>query len=159
MSIALNGNLGDFGIGEVFQLIGQQRKTGVLRVEAKHEEMELRFDEGRIVDAAPVRAKSEAALGDMTVRCGLLTQDQLATVERERGEGTSLAAALVASGSLPREELRQLEDLLTRETIFELLCWVDGSFRFVSESIRHDREPDTLLGAEQVLMDGLRMVD
>ena len=32
MAVALHGNLRDFGIGEVFQLIGQQRKTGVLEV-------------------------------------------------------------------------------------------------------------------------------
>ena len=33
MAVALRGNLSDFGIGEVFQLIGQQRKTGVLEVD------------------------------------------------------------------------------------------------------------------------------
>ena len=33
MSIALRGNLRDFGIAEVFQLIGQQRKTGILEIE------------------------------------------------------------------------------------------------------------------------------
>jgi len=32
VSVALHGNLRDFGIGEVFQLIGQQQKTGVLEV-------------------------------------------------------------------------------------------------------------------------------
>ncbi|HKK52381.1 MAG TPA: DUF4388 domain-containing protein, partial [Myxococcota bacterium] len=31
-SVALHGNLRDFGIAEVFQLIGQQRKTGTLEV-------------------------------------------------------------------------------------------------------------------------------
>ena len=30
MAVALRGNLQDFGIAEVFQLIGQQRKTGTL---------------------------------------------------------------------------------------------------------------------------------
>ena len=32
MTVALHGNLRDFGIGEVFQLIGQQQKTGFLEV-------------------------------------------------------------------------------------------------------------------------------
>ncbi len=31
MAVALRGNLQDFGIAEVFQLIGQQRKTGMLK--------------------------------------------------------------------------------------------------------------------------------
>jgi hypothetical protein len=30
VSVGLSGNLRDFGIADVFQLIGQQRKTGVL---------------------------------------------------------------------------------------------------------------------------------
>jgi hypothetical protein len=30
VSVGLSGNLQDFGLADVFQLIGQQRKTGVL---------------------------------------------------------------------------------------------------------------------------------
>ena len=58
MSVGLNGNLRDFGISEVFQLIGQQRKTGTLRVREGTREMELHFDEGRIITAAPAGASA-----------------------------------------------------------------------------------------------------
>ena len=54
MTVALHGNLRDFGIGEVFQLIGQQRKTGVLEVRGQQGEVELRFDAGGVVSAAPI---------------------------------------------------------------------------------------------------------
>ena len=49
MSVALHGNLADFGIAEVFQLIGQQRKTGTLVVEGGGGSIFLAFDEGRVV--------------------------------------------------------------------------------------------------------------
>ena len=49
--------------------------------------------------------------------------------------------------------------MLTRETIFLLLQCHDGAFSFSPKRIRHDRNPSSLLGAEQILMDGLRMVD
>jgi hypothetical protein len=159
MSIALHGNLRDFGIGEVFQLIGQQRKTGVLQVRGSLGEVELRFDDGCVVSAAPVGAYEDEALGDMAVRCGALPREAHAEAERARsGAGGPLRPHLVAAGlSLPA--LHEVEDLLTRETLFALLRWDDGSFRFVAQPIPHDRERASLIAAEQVLMDGLRMVD
>src|SRR5690606_2761245 len=65
---------------------------------------------------------------------------------------------LVAAG-LALPALHEVEDLLTRETLFALLRWKDGSFRFVAQPIAHDRPRESLIAAEQVLMDGLRMVD
>ncbi len=49
MSMALHGNLRDFGIGEVFQLIGQQQKTGFLSVEGKDRELRIAFEQGSVV--------------------------------------------------------------------------------------------------------------
>jgi len=65
----------------------------------------------------------------------------------------------VARGWLGEVELRNIEELLTRETIFSVLRWKTGSFDFTADEIEHDRGVDSLLGAEQILMDGLRMVD
>jgi len=65
MAVALRGNLRDFGIGEVFQLIGQQRKTGILEVEGTTEKLRMGFLEGAVVWAAPVGPHEHAALGDM----------------------------------------------------------------------------------------------
>jgi hypothetical protein len=157
MTIALHGNLRDFGMGEVFQLIGQQRKTGVLEVRGQKDEVTLRFDAGCVVSAAPVGEGPDAALHDMIARCGFVPRDRLA--EFGRDPHVSIGRRLVDGGLLTEESLREVEDLLTRETIFELLRWNDGSFRFVAQSIPHERPAESLLGAEQVLMDGLRMVD
>ncbi len=158
VSVALNGNLRDFGISEVFQLIGQQRKTGALHVRQGAREFELHFDEGRIVNAAPSDAPG-VAVGDMLVRCGVIAADVYRKAKRKAEPGESTADALVNAGHLTREELREIEDLLTRETLFDLLRWVEGSFHFVAQAAEHRRSADSLLPAEQVLMDGLRMVD
>ena len=55
--------------------------------------------------------------------------------------------------------MEAIEDLLTNETIFEVLRWNEGSFHFSAQAVKHDKPPEKLLGAEQILMDGLRMVD
>ena len=75
MAVALRGNLSDFGIGEVFQLIGQQRKTGVLEVDGgRRNASTCRFVEGSVVSAATAGPHEDAALGDMLVRAGLLAR-------------------------------------------------------------------------------------
>ena len=48
---------------------------------------------------------------------------------------------------------------MTRDAIFDVLRWQSGTFDFHAQPIEHDRDPAELLGAEQILMDGLRMVD
>lgn len=160
MSVSLRGNLQDFGIADVFQLIGQQRKTGVLEFAGHGEQIQFLFDRGAIVSAAPVGLWSHAALGEMLLRCGLLTRDRVEALRAEcEASAQTLPGVAIARGWLEASELRQIEDLLTRETIFSVLRWQFGSFDFTAQEVEHDREFDSLLGAEQVLMDGLRMVD
>jgi len=161
MAVALRGNLEDFGIADVFQLVGQQRKTGVLEfTDLDGRRVQLRFDQGAIVSAAPFDARAHASLGDMLVRCGCLTRPQVDALHQEcEPSGQSLPRLAVARGAASQTEIDQIEALLTRETIFDVLRWSNGSFDFRTQPVEHRHEFETLLRAEQILMDGLRMVD
>jgi hypothetical protein len=157
---ALNGNLRDFGIAEVFQLIGQQAKTGMLEIQDGARCFHLFFDSGAVVWASPAGVSDHSELGDRLVRCGLLTRERLADLTSEcESSARSLPTLAVSVGAVSKTDIEQIRDLLTRETIFEVLRWTQGSFRFVAQPISHDRPPEALLGAEQILMEGLRMVD
>lgn len=160
MGVALRGSLRDFGIGEVFQLIGAQGKTGILEVETSSEKIRMAFREGAVVWAAPVGPHPQAALGDMLVRVGLLTPDRLVELENELQQShESLAHRLIRHGDLDAREIDAVAELLTSETIFTLLRLDQGSFHFTPQKIQGERQPSRLLPAEQILMDGLRMVD
>jgi len=160
MAASLRGDLKDFGIADVFQLIGQQRKTGVLEFNGVGQQIQILFEQGAVVSAAPVGSWPEAAFGEMLMRCGLLSRERVDELRRECGASASTVSSVAsARGWLARDELRKIEELLTRETIFSVLRWKAGSFDFTAKEIEHDRSGDALLGAEQILMDGLRMVD
>jgi hypothetical protein len=160
MSVALRGNLEDFGIGEVFQLIGQQRKTGVLEVSRDGERVRLCFDAGAIVSAAPAGSHDGAALGEMLVRTGCLTREALEEAERDcAANPRPFARALFEKGGVSVPQIEAIEDLLTRETLFDLLRWKGGAFHFRAQAVAHERASGSLIAAEQFLMDGLRMVD
>ena len=161
MSVALHGNLRDFGIAEVFQLIGQQRKTGSLVVDGDEASIFLAFDEGRVVRGGTVGSRSEREpLGPQLVRAGYLVREQLddLRLESERS-ARPLSDLLLATGLIDLEALEEVQHLLTRETVFDVMRRKSGDFNFTAESIVHDTKPENLLGAEQILMDGLRMLD
>jgi hypothetical protein len=161
VSVALRGNLRDFGIADVFQLIGQQRKTGVLEFRGEQgEHVQIRFDRGAVVSAAPVGGRAEEALAEMLVRCGRLTSQQVDRLAPEcEASAQTVPRLAVSRGWIDAEELVRIEDLLTRETFFQVLRWELGEFDFRAQDVEHSRCFESLLGAEQILMDGLRMVD
>ncbi|MBC8341459.1 MAG: DUF4388 domain-containing protein, partial [Proteobacteria bacterium] len=83
MAVALRGNLQDFGIAEVFQLIGQQRKTGMLKISNEGAEVCLAFDHGAVVWAAPAAKSEDETLGKRLIRCGYVTAQSLASLHAE----------------------------------------------------------------------------
>ena len=160
MAVALHGNLKDFGIAEVFQLIGQQRKTGVLEIKGPDARVQLAFDEGAVVWASPVGNSEFAVLGDRLVRCGLVTKPKLQDLMGESvASARALPTLLVSSGAVDQADLDEINELLSRETIFAVMRWTGGSFHFDAQPVHHNTPPEKLLAAEQILMDGLRMLD
>jgi hypothetical protein len=159
MAAALNGNLRDFGIGEVFQLIGQQQKTGFLEVAEGGFRLRIAFESGSVVWGERVGDHPEAGLLDMLVRTGLLTPERRVALEEDAQDGTVPSRVLLDNDELEARELDEVVELVTRDTIFALLRWSKGSFHFTTQGVTHTREGGRLISAEQILMDGLRMVD
>jgi hypothetical protein len=162
VSVGLSGNLQDFGLADVFQLIGQQRKTGILELANKSTRIQIVFDRGSVVSAAPAggRATDPDPLGEMLVRCGLLTRERATAAEAAaRSSAQPIARVVDERHWLRGEEIGRVQDVLTKDTIFEVLRWAKGSFDFRAQAVEHERDHASLLGAEQILMDGLRMLD
>jgi hypothetical protein len=101
-----------------------------------------------------------AALGDMLVRRGCLQPDALQGALVECGSTLErLGQHLVDRGLVSKPELDETEEFLTSETLFDLLRQNRGSFHFAAQPVPHERDPGSLLGAEEILMEGLRKVD
>jgi hypothetical protein len=162
VSVGLSGNLSDFSIADVFQLIGHQRKTGTLELKNGATRAQLVFDRGLVVSAAVARSRSSDLdpLAERLVRCGQLTRERANEAGAvARSSAQSVARTLVARGWLDAAAVRRALDLVTSDAIFDVLRWHSGTFDFHARSVDHDRDPTELLAAEQILMDGLRMVD
>lgn len=160
MSVALHGNLRDFGIGEVFQLIGQQQKTGVLDVTGGSVRVRIAFDRGAVVWGETVGPYEHSALGDLLVRSGLISPERMLALERAVQDGEGDLIGLIAKrGELAETQLAEAVSLLTQNTMFTLLRWTQGSFHFTSQPVAGEGDATQRTPAEQILMDALRMVD
>ena len=162
MSVGLSGSLADFSIADVFQLIGQQRKTGLLELRNEDQRAQLLFDGGLVVSALPgkERAGDLDPVADRLVRCGVLTRSRAEEAQTAcRSAAQPIGALLVERGWCSPDAVSEVEEIVTRDTIFEVLRWREGSFDFRAKPVEHELDRSRLLGAEQILMDGLRMVD
>lgn len=159
--MALEGTLKDFSLADIFQLIGLQRKTGVLTLRAKDDTVTVTFLDGKIVGADSLSHRLENRLGHVLMRSDLLTQDQLnRALEVQKETLQRLGFVLVHYGIISVDALKQALQLQILQIIFRLFRWKDGDYHFSQETtIEYDREYVVPLSAESILMEGARMID
>lgn len=157
--MSLQGVLADFGVADIFQLIAQQRKTGVLAIEFDDSFLEVYFREGQVVRARPSELRPDGALAGFLLRTGGLSEPDLVEARRLQEETLEpLPDILLAQHYVSKPELEAIARLLSDETIFELFLWDEGRFSFRPGGV-NEQLGDMMLGAEMVLLDALRMRD
>ena len=162
MSVALHGNLRDFGIGEVFQLIGQQRKTGVLEVDATRRcASTSRFDErrGDLGDRVGASRAGRARRHARAHRPAHAAAPGRARASDRGARGAARGAAARERGD-PRRATRRDRARSSRARRCSSCC-AGRAARSTSPRgpVVARARLVALLPAEQMLMDGLRMVD
>ena len=157
--MSLSGVLADFPVADVFQLISQPRKTGVLEVERRGRKLEILFLEGQVLCARTAETRPDGALAGYLLRTGALSDATLAEARKRQDETLeALAPTLLQLDLVSRADLEQVIKLATTDTIFELFLWDEGRFAFRPESVTPG-PCDKPVAAEMVLLDALRMRD
>jgi len=158
--MALEGRIVDFGVADIFQLISQQQKTGVLLVDKSGESIEVLFWNGMIISAHPVAKVEKELLGEKLVKSGLISTDQLQrALEMQEGNLQHLGEILVEMGILGKEMLDRIIRNQIYDTFSELFQWKEGSYAFHAKSVAFNENVFTPLALEHIILDVLRMMD
>ncbi|MCX8116315.1 MAG: DUF4388 domain-containing protein [Desulfobacterota bacterium] len=158
--MALQGTLKDFSITEVIQLIGQQLKTGVLKIRRGNNLVEISFVDGMIVHVYSNYRGKKDLIGEILVKAQLITEEQLERVLRIQKETLKyLGEILVELGLLSKEDILKVITTQIYETIYDLFWWEDGTFNFDLKLVESYKKIPFALSTEQVLLNILRMVD
>lgn len=159
--MALQGTIKDFGLADILQLIGIQRKTGILSLEHENERVELKFLEGSVVGAETAGNSAEDLLGTVLVRTGRITEQQLTdALATQKQTLQRLGHILVKRGWLTQEDLVEALRTQSLQIIFRLFRWRDGTYQVrLVDDLDYDQQHATPISSETILMEGARMVD
>jgi hypothetical protein len=159
--MALRGTLKDFGLADIFQLIGIQRKTGVLILTHGEHRVLVSFLAGNVVSADSSERALEDRLGAVLVKSGKITSRQLSEALKVQKQTLQrLGTILVEQGAIGSTDLQEALRVQVTQIIHHLFRWRDGAYDFSQEeTIDYDREHFAPIPAESILMEGARMID
>jgi hypothetical protein len=158
--MALQGTLKDFSITEIIQLIGQQLKTGVLKIRRGKDLVEIHFVDGMIVHIYSNYRGKKDLIGEILVKAQLITEEQLDRVLKIQKDTLKyLGEILVELQLLTKDDVLKVISTQIYETIYELFWWEDGNFNFDLKLVESYKKIPFALSTEQVLLNILRMVD
>jgi hypothetical protein len=159
--MALEGTLKDFSLADIFQLIGLQRKTGVLTLRGKDDTVTVTFLDGKVVGADSLNRRLETRLGSVLIKSGVLTSEQLnRALEIQKETLQRLGFVLTHYDIITADALKTAIQLQILQIVYRLFRWKDGDYHFSQETtIEYDRDNVVPITAESILMEGARMID
>jgi hypothetical protein len=158
--MALKGTIRDFGVADIFQLISQQVKTGVLLLRNDLDEVRVYFKDGSVVRAESATRQAQMLLGSMLVRAETLTQEQLDhALKEQRRTLKPLGSVIIELGYARESEITEFATLQMTETVYGLFQWKNGTYEFEGVPVEASTENVEPVRAENIVMNGIRMVD
>jgi hypothetical protein len=159
--MALKGTLRDFALPDIFQLIGMQRKTGLLTLESERETVTVVFENGMVVHADSSVRRLDDLLGNLLVRQGKLKKESLEeALARQRVSMQRLGYILTSQGYILSNDLKEALSAQMQQIVFRIFRWKQGTYHFdPSSTVDYDRENVIPMSADHILMEGIRRVD
>ena len=157
--MAIKGSLKEAGLADVCQLLALGQKTGCLSVTDRSRFGQIFFDRGRITFATIVNRRDR--LGDLLVREGELTHEQLTEAVDAQGEEPDrrLGQLLLERGLIDGTTLTAYIERQIEEAIYYLFTWKRGNFYFEAGKTPHHGEILISVNPESLLLEGARRVD
>lgn len=169
----LRGTLKNFGIADVFQLIGNQVKTGVLTVVRAQRQITLSFADGRLMATADPSRRQRDLLGSMLLRAELITEAQLADALAEHSAlqasdpgaaGSRVGDILIRRKIVDSQTLKSFVRLQDAETVYRVFLWDTGTYVFERQAVSPSpTDPESLEleypRADSLLLEAFRQAD
>ena len=158
--MALKGTIRDFGVADIFQLVSQQAKTGVLLFESDLDSVRVFFRDGVIVHAESATKSPDRMLGTLLVRAEVITQGQLdQSLTEQQRTLQRLGQVLLDLQYVTPATLKEFATLQLTETIYALFEWTDGTYQFDAEDVAPSADGVEPIRADNIVLNGIRIVD
>jgi hypothetical protein len=154
--MALKGNLRDFSVTQLLNLIHVAQKTGTLVVERPGANVLVCFREGKL--AYVQDGQEDNSLASILYQARKLTTGQYRTLKEKAASmnDKELGLLLINANYVSQQDI--LTSLQTHflNTVNMLFSWVDGLFRFDNDLLAPDNKITVRISLENLIIDGSR---
>jgi hypothetical protein len=156
--MALRGNLRDFTVTQLLNLINLAQKTGTLVVDGPNEQAHVAFREGKLAYARI--GQDDNRLATILHKANRLSVNQYRAIMERAGKMTDkeLGLMLINAGYVMQDDiLLNLQSHYT-DIVRRLFSWVEGFFRFEPELMAPDDRINVRLDLENIIIEGSRQL-
>lgn len=158
--MALAGNIKEFGLADIFQIVSLQQKTGILTVESSQGKVTVLLEKGLIVGADASFRPIEERLEQSLVQSNRLSKFQLKrATENQKKTHQPLWTALAEVGDIDTGTLQRALSQQIHETVYLLLRWTEGDYKFEPGKVEYDPNLISPVNTEFLVMEGFRITD
>ena len=156
--MALRGNLCDFTVTQLLNLINLAQKTGTLIVDGPSEQAHVSFREGKLAYARI--GQDDGGLASVLHKANKLNVNQYRTIRERAGRMSDkeLGLLLINAGYVSQEDILLNLQSHFVDVIRRLFTWVEGLFRFENGLLPPEDRINVKLDLENLIIEGSRQL-
>jgi hypothetical protein len=156
--MALRGNLRDFSITQLLNLINLAQKTGTLIVEGPSDTAQVAFREGKLAYAQ--MGSGTVGLAFILHKANKLTAGQFKAIQQRASQipDKELGLLLINAGYLSQDDILTNLQQFFGEIVQRLFTWVEGLFHFENDLQPPEDRISVRLDLENLIIEGSRQM-
>lgn len=154
--MALKGNLRDFTITQLLNLINLARKTGTLLVEGPNEKVWISFSNGKLAYAQA--GQEDNSLATILYKANKISAAQHRAIKEKAGHMSDkeLGLLLINANYITQQDIITSLQSYFLSIVNRLFTWVEGLFRFENDLMPPDDKITVRMSLENVIIEGSR---
>jgi hypothetical protein len=156
--MALRGNLRDFSVTQLLNLINLAQKTGTLVVNGPTENARLAFRNGKLAYAQ--MGQGPNSLAYILYKSNRITPGQYNAIQQRASNihDKELGLLLINAGYLTRDDILTNLQQFFADIVHHLFTWVEGLFHFENDILPPDDRISVRLDLENLIIEGSRQM-
>jgi len=152
----VSGRLEGISVPDLVWNVCRRRATGVLELSSRGTTRKIYVEDGRIIFAAS--SDTNDRLGEMLLREGVITLDQLEQAIVKLSSGKRLGTLLVEAGHLSPDNLVRGVLSQVRAIVLGVFSWEEGEYAFHEGPLPTEEVVTLTMRTAEVLLQGIRQI-
>jgi len=158
--MALKGDIKEFSLIDVIQLISQSAKSGILIITLDNITGKIYFKDGKLVDVKGEGEEFSFKIGNHLVSRGVITEEELKIyLEKQKKVPIRIGQILVDEGKITNEELKKFYKEHIKEKFSKILSFESGKYEFIQTIVDYNPDEIEPISIDTILLDLLKNID